>query len=215
MTLDILKDEQFQKLEKEFRFLARARGNTLDQLSYIIVDTETTGLEPAQSELTEIGAIKVEGKELKDIFSSLIHPKKPISPEITRLTGIDDELVRDYPPAADVLAKFFEFIGSAILVAHNVEFDIPFLKHHLKIENDKELTNETICTVKVSRYLLPQLPNHKLHTVANHLGLVVANRHRAMGDAELTYQVWLKFLDLLRDKGINHKPDLDLLISRL
>lgn len=215
MSLDILKDEQFQKLAKEYRYLSRARGDNLDQIGYVIVDIETTGLEPTQSELTEIGAIRSTGKELKDVFSSLIKTKKPIPAEITRLTGIDDEMVRDFPPAAEVLAKFVEFAGSSMLVAHNVDFDIPFLKHHLKIENDKELPNSTVCTVKLSRYLLPQLPNHKLHTVASHFGLVVANRHRAMGDAELTFQVWTKFIDLLKEQGIVHKHDLDLLISRL
>jgi DNA polymerase-3 subunit alpha (Gram-positive type) len=215
MIADLLRDEQFLKLEKDFKFLQRARGQSLEQLECLVVDVETTGLEPSLCELTEVGAVKVIGREVIDVFNTLIKTKNPIPPEITQLTGIDDELVKDYPPAAEVLAKFHDFAGAAVLIAHNVDFDLPFLKHHLKLATDRELTNEAICTLKLSRHFLPQLPNHKLHTVANHFSLPVANRHRAMGDAELTYQIWLKFLELLKAQGQAYKSDLDLLLTRL
>jgi DNA polymerase-3 subunit alpha (Gram-positive type) len=215
MIHDLIKDKQFQELEKEYKLLSRARGESLDSLDYIVLDIETTGLEPTQHELTEIGALKIKGKELQNIFSTLIRPQNPISPEITRLTGIDNDMVKDSPSAREILPRFIEFAGSSILVVHNADFDIPFLKHHLKLLNDQEISNENICTVKTARYLLPELESYKLHSLALHFGIPVENRHRAVGDAELTYQIWIKFIDLLKEKGIANKRDLDSLISRL
>jgi DNA polymerase III epsilon subunit family exonuclease len=212
---DLIRDSQFQNLEKEYKFLSRARGKTNDELEYIIVDIETTGLEPAQAEITEIGAIKAKGGDIKDIFSALIRPKKSIPPNITRLTGIDDEMVRDCPAAETVLPQFISFIGNHLLIAHNAEFDIPFIKHHVKQATGQEISNRLACTLKLSRYLLPNLANHKLHTVAAHFGLAAADRHRAMGDVETTFQIWLKFIDLLKQKGINSQHELDALIARL
>jgi DNA polymerase-3 subunit alpha (Gram-positive type) len=201
---DLIRDPQFQNLEKEYKFLARARGETLSDLECIIVDIETTGLEPTQHEITEIGALKIKGSDIKDVFNQLIKPKKTIPPNITKLTGIDNDMVKDSPPAEVVLPKFFEFIGNQALIAHNSDFDIPFIKYHMRQSAGKELNNPVGCTLKLSRFLLPGLANHKLHTVASHLGLTVANRHRAMGDVELTFQVWVKFIELLKGKGINN-----------
>lgn len=215
MIAELLKDQQFQELEKEYKFLSRARGELLENLEYVILDIETTGLEPTLNEITEIGALKIENKEVKNIFSSLIKPKTPVSLEITRLTGIDNEMVKDSPAVELVLPKFLDFIGSAILVVHNAEFDISFLKHHLKKALNKEIQNQIACTLKISRYLLPNLVNHKLHTVAAHFELSAENRHRAIGDVELTYQVWLNFINLLKEKGLTHKCHLDSLMSQL
>lgn len=215
MIADLLRDKQFQELEKEYKFLGRARGETLDKLEYVIFDIETTGLEPTQHEITEIGALKTRGKDLQSVFSSLIRTNFPISAEITSLTGIDNEMVKDSPPLKKVLPEFMRFIGDSILVAHNADFDVSFIRQNLKKHLDKELMNSIICTVKLSRYLLPKLENHKLHTVARHLGIPVMNRHRAVGDAEATFQVWLKFIDLLREKRVNSKRELDDLLTRL
>ncbi|MFA5840035.1 MAG: 3'-5' exonuclease [Candidatus Margulisiibacteriota bacterium] len=215
MLVELLKDQQFQQLEKEYKFLSRARGATLDDIEFVIVDIETTGLEPSLCEITEIGAMKVMGKEFKDVYSSLIKTKYPIPAEITRLTGIDDEMVKDSPDANSVLKKFVAFLGDAVLIAHNVDFDIPFIKHHLKKNLSLEINNPALCTVKLSRKLLPQLPNHKLHTVAAHYGINVQNRHRAMGDVELTFQVWEHFIQRLKEQGISNKAQLDAFIAQL
>lgn len=215
MIRDLVNDHQFIELEKEYKFLSRARGEGLASLPVVVVDVETTGLDFSQHELIEIGAFKLQGKEIAGVFSSLIKPKSIITPEITRLTGIDNEMVNESPAAAEILTKFMDFAGSSVLIAHNVDFDIPFLKHHFQQLLKKDLSNETICTLKLSRYLLPNLVNHKLHTVASHFNLPIANRHRAIGDVELTYQVWLQFVQVLQGKGITRKVDLDSLISRL
>jgi DNA polymerase-3 subunit alpha (Gram-positive type) len=215
MIADLFNDKQFQELEKEYKFLARARGEKINQLDYVVFDIETTGLDPLKNEITEIGALKIKGKELENVFSHLIKPAKPIPPEITRLTGIDDEIVKDSPLVKEIIPKFIDFIGSSALIAHNAEFDFSFIKAQSEKLGLKPLDNSVICTVKIARYLIPHLQNHKLHTVASHFGLRVQNRHRAIGDVELTFQIWVNFLPMLEEKGIVNKRDLDSLLAGL
>lgn len=215
MIADLLKDRQFRELEKEYKFLSRVRGQSLDSLECVILDIETTGLEPTQHEITEIGAMKIQDREVKEIFSTLIKPNQSIAPEITRLTGIDNEMVIDAPKASKIMPSFIEFIGSCALIAHNSDFDLPFVRYHVKQATNQDLNNSVICTLKLARYLLPDLPNHKLHTVASHFEFNIQNRHRAMGDVELTYQIWLKFIELLKAQNIGNQRELDLLLSQL
>jgi len=215
MIADLLKDRQFQELAKEFKFLNRVKGGSLDQLSCVIFDLETTGLEPSLCDITEIGAFKVKGQELENVFSSLLKPTKPISEEITRLTGIDNEMVADAPSPEQALKNFVDFIGSNILIAHNIEFDLPFLKHHVKKHLGLELANPTACTLKISRHILPGLKNHKLHTIGQHFGLPIQNRHRSIGDVEITFQVWLRLVELLKQNNIENQRDLDSLMAKL
>lgn len=214
MITELLHDQQYQELEKEYKFLSRARGESFDSLTYVIFDLETTGLEPTIHEITEIGAIKTKGAELENIYSTLIKPKAPISAEITRLTGIDDSLVADAPGIETVLPKFLDYVGEAVLIAHNSDFDVSFLKSQInRFNKEKTLANNVLCTVKLSRLLLPQLPNHKLHTVAGHFGFETKNRHRAMGDVELTYMIWTKFVPLLKEKGFKSIREVGALIA--
>lgn len=208
---DLLRDEDFIKLEKEFRFLSRARSihGELENLSYIVVDLETTGLDPNNDEIIEIGAIKIEGKEIKDIFNKLVKPEKAITSTTTELTGITQEMLNNELPIKPVLTQFASFIGGGTLVAHNANFDISFLKNNFKKCLNKELDNSTACTLLIARDILPNLENHKLHTIARYFGIEVANRHRAIGDAEITYQIWLKFMDKLKQKNVQTKKELD------
>jgi DNA polymerase-3 subunit alpha (Gram-positive type) len=214
---DLLKDEQFLKLEKEFKFLSRARSHhgELEKLSYVVFDIETTGLNPETDEIIEIGAIKLENKELKDIFNKLVRPVKSVPQNITELTGITQEMLNDEMPIKPVISQFSNYIGSSVLVAHNADFDISFIKNNLKKSLNKDLNNTVVCTVLVARDLLPNLENHKLPTVAKYFGLEMANRHRAIGDCELTFQIWLKFIDKLKGKNIISKTDLENYMSSL
>ncbi|MCX5748679.1 MAG: 3'-5' exonuclease [Candidatus Saganbacteria bacterium] len=200
---DLLKDKEFIELEKKFPFLSRYRQeNEIDKLPYIIVDIETTGLDPASSEIIEIGAIKTAGPVEKDVFTTLIKPTGPIPPEIERLTGISQDMVEGKPGIKQVLQDFIDFAGSSIIVAHNSDFDLGFLKYHIRKELEKEFTNRVACTVKVSRTIVPGLRNYKLHTVAEHMGIEVRNRHRAMGDSEITFKVWNKLVELMMQKDM-------------
>ncbi|MBI5399862.1 ribonuclease H-like domain-containing protein [Candidatus Saganbacteria bacterium] len=215
MIAELFKDKEFQTLEKEYKFLSRARGESLDKIECVIFDIETTGLEPTINEITEIGAFKVRGGQFFDLFSQLIKPRAMISPEITRLTGIDNEMVKDCPPIETVLPRFREFIDTAVLIAHNTNFDVSFIKEMSRRTNQSEPTNQIVCTLKLARHLLPGLVNYKLHTVASYFGISARNRHRAIGDVEITFQVWGHFIQLLEAKGINSQKALETLIAQL
>lgn len=124
-------------------------------------------------------------------------------------------MVKDHPMIESVLPDFMNFIGETTLIAHNAEFDIDFLKYHITKVLGKELNNPNICTLKLARNLLPGLSNHKLHTIANYYKIPIPNRHRALGDVEITYQVWLKLLNELKRKEITSKEGLFKLLSTL
>ena len=215
--IDIIKDEEFIKLEKEFKFLSRARSRLgeLENLSYSIVDIETTGLDPVANEIIEIGAIKIENREIKDIFNKLVRPERQVPENITNLTGITQEMVASEFPIKPIISQFVTFIGSTIIVAHNAEFDTSFLKNSMKKWLNKDMDNLIVCTVLIARDILPNLENHKLHTVAKYFGLEVTNRHRAIGDAELTYQIWLHLLHKLKERNIVTRNDLEMYVSNL
>ncbi|MBN2057688.1 MAG: 3'-5' exonuclease [Candidatus Saganbacteria bacterium] len=215
MSADLFKDKQFQELEKEYKFLSRARGRSVETIEAVIFDLETTGLEPALHEITEIGALKVKGDQIEDMFSSLVKPRGQITLEITRLTGIDTEMVADAPPIEQVLPLFVSFAGPRLLIAHNADFDSTFVREMLRRTNQPAIDNPVLCTVKLARHLLPGLANYKLRTVAAHFGLKSANLHRAMGDVELLFQVWTRFLPLLKERNISSQKELEALIAQL
>lgn len=207
---DLLKDNDFLKLEKEYPLLARFRqSHDLENLPYVIVDTETTGLYPDQSEIIEIGAIKVSGTVKKEVFTSLIKPVSPIPPFITKITGIDDSMVDGKPGAATVLEDFLSFAEGHILVAHNADFDMSFLKYHMNKHLGAELNNKSLCTVKLSRAAVPGLVNYKLPTVAANFGIENKSAHRAMGDVEATFLIWQELIKRFKAKGITKLEQLD------
>lgn len=213
--MELFNDKEFIALEKEYKFLSRARETMasrhggLDKLTYIIFDLETTGLDSLKDEIIEIGAIKIENSEVKDIFNKLVKPETLVSSRITEITGISQEMLENEPPIKPVLAKFMEFIGDNILVAHNADFDSGFIKTQLKKHFNKDILNPTLCTLNISRDILPNLDNHKLHTIAKYYHLNVVNRHRAIGDVELTLQIWLRFLDKLKEKNVHDRKELE------
>jgi len=174
----------------------------LDNIPYIIIDIETTGLYPEKSEIIEIGAIKTDGTKAVDVFTTLIEPEAEIPKEIETLTGISQEMTLGKPRAKQALSELLSFIKNDVLVAHNSDFDIPFIKHHLQKQLKKDINNKVLCTMKIARAVVPGIKNYKLHTLAEHLGVPVMNRHRAMGDAETTYHVWTKLIEVLSSKDI-------------
>lgn len=210
-----MKDKQFIELEKEYSFLKRAREaleskfGELHKLAYTIVDLETTGLDPENDEIIEVGALQVTNGEIKSVFNKLVCPSKKVSAEITNITGITNEMLEHEPYIKPVLEEFSRFIDESILVAHNAEFDVSFIRNNFRKWLNKELNNQSICTVVMSRELLPGLDNHKLHTVARYFGIEVSNRHRAIGDVEITYQVWFKLIEILKKRNIFNKKDFE------
>ena len=195
-----------EELEKKYPFLRHAKPDesqdALEKQHYSILDIETTGLEPSLYEIIEIAVLRVENNDIKDIFNTLIFPSKEITPEIERLTGISNQMVAGYPTIEKVLPRFLDFIGDSILIAHNTDFDIAFLKTHIKRHLDRNLENPSICTVRVSQKFLPGLSRHKLHSVAEYYKVPTPLLHRALADAEITYQIWLKLIETLKKSKI-------------
>jgi DNA polymerase III epsilon subunit family exonuclease len=201
-----MQSEEFVKLEAEYPFLRRAREQVfgLKSLPFVIVDIETTGLEPADNEITEVAALKIENGEIRNVYSSLIRVNRKLPAEIVRLTGITDELLREEGKNRNqTLRALYDFIGKTPLIAHNIEFDVPFINHHLKKDWGITLQSPQVCTLKLARKLLPGLSTHKLGDVARYFKVPVSQAHRAAGDVETTHQVWLKMIDLLEKHEVN------------
>lgn len=177
---------------------------SLAEASYVVLDLETTGAKAPPCRITEIGAYAIKDREITGEFHTLVNPEIPIPAFITALTGIDNEMVSGAPAFRDVVGRLLEFIGDSVLVAHNSQFDLGFLNHEIgRIFEDYRLGNPSLCTVKLSRRLLPQIANHKLNTVARHYHIDLVNHHRAGDDARATAQIFINFLGEMEGLGIH------------
>lgn len=159
---------------------------------FVAIDVETTGLSPVYNELIEISAIKYDGETKLDTFSTLIKPKRPISKTITNITGITNQMVENSPQIEEVMPKLISFIGDNPIVAHNANFDYSFLQNN---SNKSFSDNTVIDTVALSRKMLPNLPNHKLNTVARCIGIQEEGFHRAEFDCECCAKIYIKYLE--------------------
>ena len=176
----------------------------LAETEFVVFDTETTGAKTPPCRITEIGAFKISGGKIVDRFETLINPETAIPPFIVALTGINNKMVRNAPRFYDISDEFLKFIGDAVLVAHNAHFDMRFINHEVgRVFRDYRVGNPHLCTVQLSRRLLPQIANHRLHTVADHYEIRIENRHRAGGDALATAQIFINFLAHFDELGMN------------
>lgn len=170
---------------------------------FVVFDLETTGAKAPPCRITEIGAYRVRDGQVTEEFQTLVNPESPIPPFITGLTGISDEMVKDAPVFADVVHDLLGFIGDSVLVAHNSAFDMRFLNYEIGlIFQDYRIANPCLCTVQLSRKLLPDIVNHKLKTVAEHYSIDLVNHHRASADAYATAHIFVNLLTRLNDDGI-------------
>ncbi len=171
---------------------------------FVVIDLETTGAKAPPCKVTEIGAYRVSNGEINAEYHSLINPETEIPPFITSLTGINNEMVADAPTFREVSGELLEFIGGAVLVAHNAHFDVSFLNSEIgQVYLDYRLGNPQLCTVQLSRHILPHIENHKLQTVARHYDIKLENHHRAADDARATAQIFINLLGELNEMGIN------------
>ncbi len=169
--------------------------------TYVVFDLETTGFSPIKDKIIEIGAVKVEQGKITEKFSTFVNPKVPIPFQITQLTSITDEMVLDAPDIETALPKFLAFIGDAVLVAHNASFDVGFIEQNLRYQ-DIVPDFTSVDTVAMARILLPTLSKFKLNVVANALHISLENHHRAVDDAGATAEIFVKFIEMLRDRNI-------------
>lgn len=156
---------------------------------YVVIDLETTGLNPQYDYITEFGAVLVENSEVIDTFEQLVKPKKRIPEEVEDLTGITNEMVSDAPSINIVLPKFLKFIGNDILVGHNVQFDSQFISAACQRFN-LPYKNKVCDTLDLSRNALPDLKDHKMNTICKRLNIQNENAHCAMSDVLATKQIF-------------------------
>ena len=187
------------------------RGQSLDD-TFVVFDIETTGLSKETESITEIGAVKVVDGKIIDRFSTFVNPERPIPAEITKLTGITNEMVADAPVITEILPKFLEFCQDAVLVAHNANFDTGFIRLNAERKCGIEVKNTVLDTLE--RSLLPELKKHKLDIVCEQLGVSLEGHHRAVNDAEATAEVFLKFIDMLVEKEIYKVDDINVFSSQ-
>ena len=176
-------------------------GNQTLEDTFVVFDIETTGFSAEADRIIEIGAVKVEKGQITEKFSTFVNPKRPIPFRITELTSITDDMVIDAPEIEVVLPQFLEFVGDAVLVAHNASFDVGFIEQNCKNQGlDTQFTS--VDTVALGRVLLPSLSKYKLDVVAKALGISLENHHRAVDDAGATAKIFVKFIEMLRERDI-------------
>ena len=179
---------------------ANEKGQTLEE-TFVVFDIETTGFSPVKNRIIEIGAVKVRGQEIVDRFSVFVNPKVPIPYEITRLTGIQDSMVVDAKTIEEILPEFVAFCEGAVLVAHNANFDMSFILENCR--RNRFSTDYTyLDTLGLARVLLPGQGKHTLDAVCKTLKISLENHHRAVDDAEATAQIFLKFMEMLKEQDI-------------
>ena len=182
---------------------------------WVVVDVETTGGSPAHGHrVTEVAAVRVSRGEIRDVYATLVNPQRRIPRMITRLTGISDEMVADAPLFTAVADNVAATVGSGIFVAHNAAFDWRFMCAEMERATGQTLSGPQLCTVRLSRKLLPQLTSRSLDGLALFFGLEIASRHRARDDAVATAHVLLRLLEMLEERGITDWCALDALLRK-
>lgn len=192
----------FEPLRLDMRY-ADLSALPLESLTFVVADTETTGLRPDNDQIVQIGAVRIEdGKLLQgDSFERLVNPGRPIPAASTRFHGITDDMVAQAPAIDEILQEFLDYAGDAVLVGHNIAFDIAFMNRIRRIENPM------LDTMLLSIGAFRNRQNHTLDSLARQFDEEVRNRHTALGDAELTARVFLRMWPDLRRSGVRRFGD--------
>ncbi|MBP5256707.1 MAG: PHP domain-containing protein [Clostridia bacterium] len=173
-----------------------------------VFDIETTGLSCYDCKITEIGAVLIRRGEVIDTFNTFADPECPIPENITELTGITDEMVKGAPSQLDAVKSFLDFAGKSMLVAHNANFDISFIRKVCE-DNHIPFRRQYLDTVALSRYLNPELKRHRLDTLAEYFKLGSFNHHRACDDARMLAFIFFKMSEKLLREGISSVSELN------
>ncbi len=183
---------------------------------FVILDVETTGLSTRNGDkIIEVAGLKLQGLNIVDRFESLINPLRPLSYEAFLVNWITPEMVEGAPAAAEILPQFYAFLQDSCLVGHNIKFDLSFLSYEfssLGLDLDKKIP--ALDTCKMARGLMPELGRYALKAVAYALGVVEPQRHRAMADVEMTYEVFRSLMDMAERRDIYALPILLRLFGR-
>ena len=209
--------EDLKRSGKEIKVIYGTEAYFIDDLSspvngeqnepmdgtFVCFDLETTGLYATNDKITEIGAVKIRDGVIVDSFSTFANPERPIPAKIAELTGITDSMVAGAPSQAEAVKAFLDFCDGAIVVAHNAPFDTGFIRKACE-DMGVEYPCTSIDTVAIARWLLPDIVNVKLDTLAKHFRLGKFNHHRAVDDAEMLTRIFMNMIRLLTEKHDIH-----------
>ena len=183
------------------------KGQSIDS-TYCVLDLETTGLSPLTEKITEIGIMKLKDGKVIDEFSCFVNPEKSIPAKVVEVTNITDDMVKDAETIEKVFPKMLEFIEGSILVAHNADFDIGFLKHNAKtLGFDFDFTY--LDTLSLAKEIFPDYKTYKLGRIAKNLGIKVEVAHRALDDVDTTVKVFNIMFEKLKERGVQTLEDID------
>jgi DNA polymerase-3 subunit epsilon len=178
----------------------------LDACRYAVVDVETTGVRAFRGDrIMEIAVVRLDGTVA---FHSLVNPGIPISPFVAGLTGIDAAMVRKAPPFEAIVDDLLDALEGCVFVAHNARFDWAFVSTEIERARGLVLQGPRVCTVRLARKLLPDLPRRNLDTVSYHFGIEIEGRHRATGDAVAAAKCLARMLRIAKEEGAVSLADL-------
>jgi DNA polymerase-3 subunit epsilon len=187
----------------------------LERLSYVVVDLETTGNQHyAGDRIMEVAAVLVSGGRIVNVFETLVNPERPIPQFVQRLTRITWSMVKNAPRFAEIEPELMGILSGNIFVAHNSNFDWRFLSAEVRRASGRELIGRRLCTVRLSKKLLPQLSRRSLDHVAAYYGVRIQNRHRAGGDAVATAECLIRLISDAADRGCLTWSDVSSLVAR-
>jgi DNA polymerase III subunit alpha, Gram-positive type len=181
----------------------------LNEATYIVFDIETTGLSVMNNKIIELAGVKMQDGKVIEEFASFVNPHERIPYNITQLTQITDEMVKDAPEITEVLPKFLEFIGDSVLVAHNAKFDMGFIQEECKRQGFEPLNNPVLDTLEMARMLYPTLKNHRLNTLSDKFKVSLENHHRAIDDSKALGYILFHMIKEATERGITQLTGLN------
>ena len=196
-------------IDDEALMITNPKDKKIDEEEFVVFDIETTGLNSHTNKIIEIGAVKIKAGRIIDRYSQLINPGISIPYHITEITSITNEQVANQPKIDEVIGKFVEFIGDAVLVAHNAPFDMGFIKRDIKEYLNIDLENSVIDTLQMARDLFPDFKKYGLGDLNKALGLALEKHHRAVDDSQATANMFIIFLEKYKEKGIEYLKDIN------
>ena len=196
-------------IDDEALMITNPKDKKIDEEEFVVFDIETTGLNSHTNKIIEIGAVKIKAGRIIDRYSQLINPGISIPYHITEITSITNEQVANQPKIDEVIGKFVEFIGDAVLVAHNAPFDMGFIKRDIKEYLNIDLECSVIDTLQMARDLFPDFKKYGLGDLNKSLGLALEKHHRAVDDSQATANMFIIFLEKYKEKGIEYLKDIN------
>jgi len=208
----------FKKLSEEISMIKANIdwGQNLLDASYVVFDTEATGLQPyMHDEIIAIGALTINNAKIStdESFYRLVNPRRPIPPVAKRITSLDDSMVKDEPQIIPVLLDFLKFCGPRILIAHNAPFDLAFFNIKISEATGRRFVNPVIDTVLLTSALHYSLGDYSLENLSTVFKLDLSGRHNALADARIAAELFLKILPELANRGITNLHQLAALFS--